>query len=49
MINRKEELPLRKLIQRLVDEDEYSQEEDYRSILKKGVNSPSYRRENENY
>ena len=48
MINRKEELPLRKLIQRLVDEDEYNQGEDLRDIMKKGVNSPSYRRVNDN-
>lgn len=49
MINRKEELPLRKLIQRLVDEEGYNNEggEDYRSIMAKGVNSSSYRKVNE--
>lgn len=45
MINRKEELPLRKLIQRLVDEEENdSSPDDLHSIMVKGINSVSYRR-----
>ena len=46
MINRKEELPLRKLIQNLLDEDSPSQtsHEDPRSIMTKEINSVSYRR-----
>ena len=45
MINRKEELPLRKLIQRLVEEDDDdSSPDDMRSIMGKGINSVSYRR-----
>ncbi|KNB46478.1 kinase activator [Blastocystis sp. subtype 4] len=45
MINRKEELPLRKLIQRLVEEDDDdSSPDDMRSIMGKSINSVSYRR-----
>lgn len=45
MINRKEELPLRKLIQRLVDEEENdSSPDDLHTIMAKGINSVSYRR-----
>ena len=45
MINLKEELPLRKLIQRLIEEDEqYSSEEDPRAILSRGYMSTSYRK-----
>lgn len=46
MINRKEELPLRKLIQSLVDESSPNQTpfEDPRSIMTKEINSVSYRR-----
>ena len=46
MINRKEELPLRKLIQNLLDEDSPCQtsHEDPRSIMTKEINSVSYRR-----
>lgn len=46
MINRKEELPLRKLIQNLLDEGSSNQTpyEDPRSIMTKEINSVSYRR-----
>ena len=45
MINLKEELPLRKLIQRLIEEDEqHSSEEDPRAMFSRGYMSASYRK-----